>query len=528
MRSLLKKIVVFVLVGAFVVSAVPKRVYAQEWYNPSYDDFYDKVFKSDPNEIFGERYTFAQITWIIHSLNALLTPQIAKECTKSGPIECFRTVSQSLGQINSPQEMMAAVGPMGVLGLASDSILTTPPASGVASTKALAARIHLIPEARAQGAGFESLSGTVQQLWKATRDMSYALMVLIIIALAFMIMFRVKISPQVVITAQSALPKVAITLILITFSFAIAGFLFDLSYLVVGLLAALLKQSGIVGVDLAETYKLLSRGLLASGGIETGVMGFLLLYSLSFMMMVLLILSAGGIVGYFTAGAGTLGGIFLSIPFLIMGIALFIAMLKIVWILLRTWVVILLQVIAAPFLILLGNLPGMPGFGSWLKNLLGNLVVFPITSLLLVVSHVFFWGSVPKAITDIPGMLALNPFNITGGTFSAGALPPPMLRFPAGQGLGEFSILGWLTSYAVIFMIPSVAAIVKSMIQARPFEYGAAIGRPLAAGFGIATYPVKQTFGIVSESRTKAMIEAISSKGGQQEPVARQARKFGR
>jgi len=63
--------------------------------------------------------------------------------------------------------------------------------------------------------------------------------------MAFMIMFRVRISPQTVITVQSALPKIIFTLILITFSYAIAGFLIDLMYVVIGIFSFIVTQGGI-------------------------------------------------------------------------------------------------------------------------------------------------------------------------------------------------------------------------------------------------------------------------------------------
>jgi len=55
-----------------------------------------------------------------------------------------------------------------------------------------------------------------------------------------MIMLRVKISPQAVVTVQSAIPKLITTLILVTFSYAIAGLVIDLCNLVEALVVALL------------------------------------------------------------------------------------------------------------------------------------------------------------------------------------------------------------------------------------------------------------------------------------------------
>ena len=50
-------------------------------------------------------------------------------------------------------------------------------------------------------------------------------------------------SPQTIVTIQSALPKIVVTLILVTFSYAIAGFMVDLVYVVMGLFSQFFTQS---------------------------------------------------------------------------------------------------------------------------------------------------------------------------------------------------------------------------------------------------------------------------------------------
>ena len=73
----------------------------------------------------------------------------------------------------------------------------------------------------AQGIGFSALTPTLQ-VWKAFRNLSYFLFIIIFIVVGFMIMFRAQINPQTVVTVQAALPKIVVTLIMITFSYAIA------------------------------------------------------------------------------------------------------------------------------------------------------------------------------------------------------------------------------------------------------------------------------------------------------------------
>ena len=65
-----------------------------------------------------------------------------------------------------------------------------------------------------------------------------------------MIILRIKINPQTVITIQSAIPQVFTTLILVTFSYAIAGLVIDLCNLLQSVFIALLFS--IKGVKLTD------------------------------------------------------------------------------------------------------------------------------------------------------------------------------------------------------------------------------------------------------------------------------------
>lgn len=115
-----------------------------------------------------------------------------------------------------------------------------PPASGVGATIQTLAQAGFIPKSyAAEGVGFASIR-PLMNVWKAMRDVAYLLLVLVIVTIGFMIMLRTKINPQTVINVENALPKIVIALIYITFSFAIAGFLIDLMYVVMILIIAIL------------------------------------------------------------------------------------------------------------------------------------------------------------------------------------------------------------------------------------------------------------------------------------------------
>ena len=118
------------------------------------------------------------------------------------------------------------------------------PASGTYWIASTLQKAGFIPQSYAsEGIGFASIQ-PIMGLWKIFRDVSYMLMVLVLVAMGFMIMFRVKINPQTVISVENSLPKIAVSMLLITFSFPIAGFLIDFMYIIIALLISLLSKSG--------------------------------------------------------------------------------------------------------------------------------------------------------------------------------------------------------------------------------------------------------------------------------------------
>ncbi len=77
--------------------------------------------------------------------------------------------------------------------------------------------------------GFEDLeSAGIVDIWSTTRNIAYLFYVVVMIVIGFMIMFRNKVGGQVVVTIGNSIPKLVLSLVLVTFSFAIIGILIDL------------------------------------------------------------------------------------------------------------------------------------------------------------------------------------------------------------------------------------------------------------------------------------------------------------
>jgi hypothetical protein len=473
-KDMFKKIIVSLILAVFLLTSasvsLARAQGAGNWYNQSFEEWSAKVFDdSNPQEIFGERYTYAQVTWIMHSLQAFALGDDLIGCVNasSGNLEetrkCIEGLQQTTSFINSP---VLAIGALG------DSVLSIHPASGVEYVADTAARLKIIPNTYAQGVGFEGLQPALKA-WKVTRNMTYALSILAVVIISFMIMFRVKISPQVVITVQSALPKIIIALLLITFSYAIAGFIIDISYLILGIIAALVTSSG-VGISGLNMIPFFNKFLMGN------LLGSLLLAQFIYLLMFGL---AGATIGaiFTVATSGTtvipvaIGYGFGAILFLILIVLVIFASIKILWLLLKTVINVLLLIIAAPLMILAGTFSSGMGFGAWLKQFVANVAVFPMVRIMLFLSHYFFWGMRLKTETGfLVDWGAVNPLDIIpfGGETT---VLPGYLPFNVGTDL-----LGWVLSFGILFLTPKIGEIIKSMIEGKPFAYGTAIGEAFA------------------------------------------------
>lgn len=138
-----------------------------------------------------------------------------------------------------------------------------PPSSGVFWAYEKLQNVGFIPKAyAAQGIGLGSIQ-PLSKIWIALRDLAYLMLVLVMITIGFMIMFRMKLNPQTVITVENALPKIVLSLILITFSLPIAGFLIDLMYVVIALAISVLGQQ-IPGTNISQ----LQQKYMAAGPLQ--------------------------------------------------------------------------------------------------------------------------------------------------------------------------------------------------------------------------------------------------------------------
>lgn len=400
----------------------------------------------------------------------------------------------------------------GAVGLMGNLIAMTYniPLSGGDYTKYLASNFGLAKPAYAQGVGFQGLQPLIR-VWSAFRNIVYLLLVVVFVIVGLAIMLRVKIDPRTVMTIQNQIPKIVIVLILITFSFAIAGLLIDLMWVAIYLIVGIISQ--VSPTELGAHMTNLARasdpfnaaniagkptfaGFGAIIGEPVNSVGGIVLQLFDNPPGKIIIAILTGAIGAFAGGGiqkviqktleaipfaggaiGAVGGIAIAgligqhlasavgsvIAFLVIGLAVLWALFRLWIALIFAYVYILIDAVLAPFWILAGLIPGSAiSFGSWLRHILANIIAFPATIAMFLL-----------------GMVFINAF---GTPSSQEQFLPPLIGNPSST-----HAIGALIGLGIILMTPQVVNMLKEALKSPELKYTTAIGQAVGVGGGITS-----------------------------------------
>lgn len=430
-------------------------------------------------------------TW---TQNVMIETMAALTCQLAGidpvnPNQKCLGVDQKTGQIGFVENGGGAIGLMGN----AIAMLYTPPASSGDYFQNLASNFGIAKPAQAQGTGFQSLKPLLG-IWTAFRNITYLLFVLVFVVVGLAIMLRIKIDPRTVMTVQNQIPKIIVGLILVTFSFAIAGFLIDIMYTSIYLTGNAIAATSPKTKDSSIVTNIARSTNTFSAANKIGGLGDITLEpskSISGFMVHLFNNSIGRtFIGALVGAGGATGGAFLGGPIgLLVGgvvggivgagigpqiiggltfiIAFLVILIAIIWALFRLWfalisayIFLLLDIIFAPLWIFAGLLPGSPiSFNLWIRDIVANLAAFPTAIVMFII-----------------GKVAIDAFATTGPAFS-----PPMVGLASSP-----SALGSIIGLGFILLTPRVVQMTKGALKAPKFD----------------TTPIKQAIGVGTGSFT--------------------------
>jgi hypothetical protein len=191
------------------------------------------------------------------------------------------------------------------------------------------------------------------QIWEQTRNLAYAMMSVIMLIIGILIITRKRINPQTVVSVQTALPRVFISLVLITFSYPIGAVI----------VSAMLPLSGlairIVGSAIwTNVTRLADMDLLVA----------------------LVVLVTGMI------GPGAIGTIIGAVIFLLTIVAFLVSLVKLILINVK----MIIQIIFAPIQFAIAAIPGQEDqIQKWFKQMLSKMLAVPAIWFMIALAWYF-------------------------------------------------------------------------------------------------------------------------------------------
>ncbi len=195
-------------------------------------------------------YTDLIVNNMFHTFSCLMTGSsvINQPCLT---YQAQKNAQGALQTVPVLSQVNLSKGALGATAYLIGGMYANPPVRTSDYLNSVGQQLGIVQEAHAQvlGSGANVINPLVT-LWQVSRNISYLAMIIVFVIIGVMVLFRNKINPQTVITAQAALPGLVIGLILITFSFFLSGVISDMAF---------------VGTNLVGSYFDAARGAPPTG-----------------------------------------------------------------------------------------------------------------------------------------------------------------------------------------------------------------------------------------------------------------------
>ncbi len=406
----------------------------------------------------------------------------------------------------------------GVLGTTTSligALYANPPVRTADYLASVGQDLGFVKEANAQvvGSGADVLS-PILALWKVSRNISYVIMIVIFVIIGLMVMFRQRINPQTVITAQAALPGLVIGLLLITFSYFLAGLISDMAFVGTNMVgyyfaAAQGKTDDPQRVNLAQNISsdsvltifskftdAIDQGQIAHAveivfnstgeNVQGFLRGFVAILAFQFGSPIGHIVPIIGDIASIITGTATAAISGLAIA-QVLGLAMngiviaiiIYTMLKLLLRLINSFLTIIFLTVTAPFQFLIASLPGRQGIATgWILNMLANILVFPaILAVFYFVAFLLKKSFGPLIISNssilqggvVPVAYAQASTSITGSS-----------TFPLFGGM-NLEFINFLLAFGALIALPAIPDLIVRTVG-RAGQAGQLIGQEISGG----------------------------------------------
>lgn len=479
-------------------------------------------------------YTDLLVHNLFHSFSCLAVGQsvIGQPCLT------YQITQNAQGMIQSVPVLFQVNASGGTLGAETSLIgilYNNPPVRTADYIGSLGEQFGVVKQAHAQvgGSGEQVLNSVlpVLTLWQVSRNISYVLMIIIFVIIGIMIMFRHKINPQTVITAQAALPGLVIGLIMITFSYFLAGLVSDMAFVgtnVVGYYFSAVRdnpgdQNLVNDISQKNILSLFTpfTKIVGSGDVANALGSIwndlaspntnrLLpwdmdpqkaLSTLSAFIITQLVLPFGGMFGgpgQVVSGVIAFGGtslfpvqvVSLALSFVAMVILIY-AMFRLLLRLINNYITIIFLTISAPFQFLAAALPGRQGIATnWILNMLANVLAFPaVLAVLYFIAFILGQDKLNSVCPTDTCVFKLSYQNQTQDSsfatkvYAAGETDTINNQTFPLFGAMELSIIRFLLAFGALIALPAIPDIVNRAVG-KMGQAGQLIGQEIGGSYG--------------------------------------------
>jgi hypothetical protein len=383
----------------------------------------------------------------------------------------------SNGQASGPSRTLGQAtenyGAIGGVGFLMGEMIRNQPASTKTYVAYVADNSRLTgDQVYAQGLGFSALN-PILGTWVAFRNTAYYLLILMFFVSGFLILIRHKISGQVAVTVQTILPRLVLTLILITFSYAIAGLVIEVMFYAIYFVINMFSGSIFHSDASFNLFYNQDGKSLTDLALNTHIFEFMLGYifnnngasawgaadALGTMVQQTIeaIVGEHAVLGFFSDG-GLFRGLITIVFTLIFGIALLIAMFRTFFALLMSYAGFIINVVLSPFILLPGVMPNNNAFGDWIKNLVAGVAPFVVAIFMIFMALALTGG--PE--TNQPGV-GYRPSGATGGEERVEGLRLPLIM--AGN-IDSSAFMG-IIAMGFMLLLPEAVGITKKLVGAK-------------------------------------------------------------
>lgn len=480
-------------------------------------------------------YTDLLIHNLFHSFSCLSIGQsvIGQPCLT------YQLTKNAQGMIQGVPVLSQVDTSGGVLGTTTSLIgmlFTNPPVRSADYLASVGKDLGIVKEAQAQVVGSgQAVLNPILGLWTVSRNISYIIMIIIFVIIGLMVMFRTKINPQTVITAQAALPGLVLGLIMITFSYFFAGLISDMAFVgtnIVGYYFSAVRGQTNPPQDLVNDIS--TQNILTTFGKFVSIIdqskanqvGQIIFDNVgpdaqtnirllvSFLTMQFFAPIANGL-GNITTAVGTyipplapaqwvgvilgpattalsgIGGalapaLMLSFMlFFIATLALIYQMIKLLLRLINSYLTIIFLTISAPFQFLFASLPGRQGIATgWILNMLANILVFPaVLAILYFVAFLLAPTPRDKYAPFIVSSQQTQPSSLIPAAYAEDQIKVVGRdTFPLFGGL-DLSVIEILLSFGALMALPAIPDLVVKSVG-RMGQAGQLIGQEIGGGIG--------------------------------------------